>query len=96
VGGSLGVGDPANATHITYQGVKDGKPYVGYASKPGFGHSAQDVLDYRYGNNYDAFDIEPKPFYRGEGTEGKYTARGLEQRRFEELCGLEGTSNKIL
>ncbi|MFM7967372.1 hypothetical protein ACF2JD_03020 [Aeromonas sp. A-5] len=88
------VGDPANATHITYQGIKDGKPYVGYASKPGFGHSAQDVLDYRYGNNYDAFDIEPKPFYRGEGIEEKYTARGLEQRRFEELGGLEGTSNK--
>lgn len=88
------VGDPANATHITYQGIKDGKPYVGYASKPGFGHSAQDVLDYRYGNNYDAFDIEPKPFYRGEGIEGKSTARGLEQRRFEELGGLEGTSNK--
>jgi len=38
--------DPANATHITYVGVKDGKPYVGYASKPGLGHTADDVLRY--------------------------------------------------
>jgi RHS repeat-associated core domain len=83
--------DPAKATHITYQGVKNGKPYVGYASKPGFGHSAADVLNYRYGNNYDDFDIAPKPFYKGEGLEGKYTARGLEQRQFEKLGGLEGT-----
>nr|WP_240478701.1 RHS repeat-associated core domain-containing protein [Dickeya fangzhongdai] len=88
------VGDPANSTHITYQGVKNGKPYVGYASKPGLGHSAQDVLNYRYGNNFDAFDVKPEPFYRGDGLEGKYTARGLEQRTFEDLGGLEGTSNK--
>ncbi|WOY01253.1 RHS repeat-associated core domain-containing protein [Dickeya fangzhongdai] len=88
------VGDPANATHITYQGVKNGKPYVGYASKPGLGHSAQDVLNYRYGNNFDVFDVKPEPFYRGDGLEGKYTARGLEQRTFEDLGGLEGTSNK--
>ena len=87
-------GDPAKATHITYQGVKDDKPYVGYASKPGFGHSAQEILDYRYGKSYDAFDMEPKAFYKREGLEGKYTARGLEQRQFEKLGGLEGTSNK--
>ncbi len=87
-------GDPAKATHITYQGVKGGKPYVGYASKPGFGHSAQEILDYRYGKNYSAFDLKPDSFYKGEGLEGKYTARGLEQRQFEKLGGLEGTSNK--
>ena len=86
--------DPAKATHITYQGVKNGKPYVGYASKPGLGNTAQDVLEYRYGNNFDTFDVKPEPFYRGDGLEGKYTARGLEQRKFEELGGLKGTSNK--
>ncbi|WP_227001567.1 RHS repeat-associated core domain-containing protein [Pectobacterium parmentieri] len=87
-------GDPANATHITYQGMKDGKPYVGYASKPGLGHSAQDVLNYRYGNNFEAFDVKPVPIYKGEGLDGKYTARGLEQRTFEDLGSLGKTSNK--
>ena len=80
-------GDPANATHITYEGIKDGKPYVGYASKPGLGHSAQDVLDYRYPNK-DHFDQAPKPIYRGDGIEGKHTARGLEQRTFEKHEGI--------
>lgn len=85
-------GNPANATHITYEGVKDGKPYIGYASKPGLGHSADDVLKYRYPNT-DHFDVPPKPFYVGEGLEGKQTARGLEQRVFEDRGGLKGTSN---
>ncbi|MPM59790.1 hypothetical protein SDC9_106636 [bioreactor metagenome] len=80
-------GNPANATHITYVGIKDGKPYVGYASKPGLGHSAQDVLDYRYPNK-DIFDQAPKPIYRGEGVDGKHTARGLEQRTFESYEGI--------
>ncbi|WP_255958185.1 RHS repeat-associated core domain-containing protein [Vibrio campbellii] len=87
-------GDPAKSTHITYMGVKDGKPYAGYASKPGFNSSADDVLKYRYGSNFDNFYVAPEPIYRGEGLEGKYTARGLEQRKFEEFGGLEGTSNK--
>jgi RHS repeat-associated protein len=85
--------NPANATHITYEGVKDGKPYIGYASKPGLGHSAEDVLKYRY-PNVDNFDVAPRPFYVGEGVEGKNTARGLEQRTFEDRGGLDGTSNK--
>ncbi len=88
------IGDPAKATHITYEGVKDGKSYIGYASKPSLGHNAQDVLDYRYSNNYSDFDIKPEPFYVGDGQAGKDTARGLEQRRFEDLGGLDGTSNK--
>jgi RHS repeat-associated protein len=86
-------GDPAKATHITYEGVKDGKPYVGYASKPGLGHSADDVLKYRYPDT-SHFDVPPKPFYVGDGLEGKRTARGLEQRVFEDRGGLQGTSNK--
>ena len=86
-------GDPANATHITYEGIKKGKPYVGYASKPGLGHSADDVLKYRYPNTY-KFDVAPTPIYVGDGQIGKNTARGLEQRVFEEKGGLQGTSNK--
>jgi RHS repeat-associated protein len=86
-------GDPADATHITYEGVKDGKPYIGYASKPGLGHSADDVLKYRYPNT-DHFDVPPKPFFVGDGLEGKATARGLEQRVFEDRGGLKGTSNQ--
>lgn len=86
-------GDPANATHITYEGIKDGKPYVGYASRPGLGHSAESVLSYRYPNS-SHFDVAPRPVYVGNGLEGKATARGLEQRLFERHGGLEGTSNR--
>jgi RHS repeat-associated protein len=82
--------NPATSTHITYVGIKDGKPYVGYASKAGLGHSAQDVLASRYSNNQmqDIFDVEPRVIYRGEGQAGKDTARGLEQRMFEHYEGL--------
>ncbi|MNJ43597.1 putative deoxyribonuclease RhsC [compost metagenome] len=86
-------GNPANATHITYEGIKNGKPYIGYASKPGLGHSAQDVLAYRYSNTAH-FDVPPEPFFVGDGQAGKDIARGLEQRVFEDRGGLEGTSNK--
>lgn len=89
--------NPENATHITYEGIKmkDGKPmpYIGYASKPGLGHSAQDVLKYRYPDT-SHFVVKPEPFYVGNGQKGKNTARGLEQRTFEQRGGLEGTSNK--
>jgi RHS repeat-associated protein len=67
-------GNPANATHITYVGVKDGKPYVGYASKPGLGHSAQAVLDYRYPNKQ-IFDVAPEAVFKGDGQKGKDIAR---------------------
>jgi RHS repeat-associated protein len=86
-------GDPVNATHITYVGVKDGKPYVGYASKPGLNQPPEDVLKYRYPNT-EHFDVEPKVVYSGNGQAGKDTARGLEQRLFEQKGGLAGTSNK--
>ncbi|MBJ7223498.1 MULTISPECIES: RHS repeat-associated core domain-containing protein [unclassified Brenneria] len=86
-------GNPANATHITYEGIKDGKPYIGYASKPGLGHSADDVLKYRYPNT-SQFDVAPQAVFIGNGQEGKNIARGLEQRIFEERGGLAGTSNK--
>ncbi|CAO3304184.1 hypothetical protein METHP14_1560003 [Pseudomonas sp. P14-2025] len=85
-------GNPANATHITYEGIKNGKPYIGYASKPGLGHSAEDVLRYRYPNT-SGFDQAPKPIFVGDGQSGKNIARGLEQRVFEDRGGLAKTSN---
>ncbi len=85
-------GNPANATHITYEGIKNGKPYIGYASKPGLGHSAEDVLRYRYPNT-SAFNKAPQPLFVGDGQTGKNTARGLEQRLFEDRGGLAKTSN---
>jgi len=90
------VGDPATATHITYLGVDaaTGKPYVGYASMQGV-QDPQAVLSYRYGGNYDRFGgTAPEVVYSGYGTEGKATARGLEQHYFESFGGLEGTANK--
>ncbi|AXY34664.1 RHS repeat-associated core domain-containing protein [Yersinia pseudotuberculosis] len=89
-------GNPATATHITYQGIDaaTGKPYVGYASMQG-NQTAQSVLDYRYGNDYSRFGGTPaQVVYEGYGQAGKDVARGLEQRRFEQLGGLEGTANK--
>ncbi|MET3140223.1 RHS repeat-associated protein, partial [Undibacterium sp. GrIS 1.2] len=87
--------NPAKATHITYTGMKDGKPYVGYASMPGK-QSAEAVLRYRYNGNFSVFDAgaAPEPIYSGYGQAGKDTARGLEQRTFEKMGGLDKTSNK--
>ncbi|MFK3768503.1 RHS repeat-associated core domain-containing protein [Pseudomonas putida] len=86
-------GAPANAAHITYEGIKEGKPYSGYASKPGLGHSAQEVLNYRYSSTAH-FDVSPVPFLVGDGQAGKNIARGLEQGVFEDRDGLKGASNK--
>nr|WP_301539862.1 RHS repeat-associated core domain-containing protein [Providencia stuartii] len=89
-------GNPATATHITYQGIDKatGKPYVGYASMQG-NQTAQNVLKYRYGNDFSRFGgTPPVILYDGYGQKGKDIARGLEQRRFEQLGGLEGTANK--
>lgn len=85
-------GDPAQSTHITYEGIKNGKPYIGYASKPGLGQTAESVLAYRYPNTSN-FDVAPRPVFVGDGLEGKAVARGLEQRLFEQRGGLQGTSN---
>ena len=86
----------ANATHITYQGIdsKTGKPYIGYASMQG-NKTGAEVLKYRYGGDYSRFaGGAPEVLYTGHGQPGKDTARGLEQRRFEQLGRLEGTANK--
>jgi RHS repeat-associated protein len=89
-------GSPVTATHITYQGIDaaTGKPYVGYASMQGK-QTSQDVLKYRYGNDYGRFGGQmPEVLYDGYGQSGKDIARGLEQRTFENLGGLDGTANK--
>ncbi|MFC0181026.1 hypothetical protein [Thorsellia kenyensis] len=57
--------------------------------------TAQDVLQYRYGGNYERFGgTPPKILYDGYGQVGKNTARGLEQITFENLGGIDGTANK--
>lgn len=86
--------NPRNATHITYQGMREGKPYVGYASMPGR-QSADTVLRYRYGGSFSSFDGDqpPRILFSGYGQSGKDTARGLEQRTFEKLGGLDKTAN---
>ena len=86
------VGNPETATHITYQGIDSatGKPYVGYASMPGK-QIGEDVLSYRYGGDFSRFGGQaPDVLYEGYGQSGKNVARGLEQRTFERLGGLEG------
>jgi len=90
------VGNPETATHITYQGIDSatGEPYVGYASMPGK-QIGEDVLSYRYGGDFSRFGGQaPDVLYEGYGLSGKNVARGLEQRTFERLGGLEGTANK--
>jgi len=91
----------ADRTHVTYVGSKGGTPYVGYASAPG-DVSGADVLRSRYSSGFAAegLDGTPQVIYRGHGEDldssraAKATARGLEQRTFEELGGLEGTANR--
>jgi hypothetical protein len=73
-------------------GVKNGKPYVGYASMPGLNRSGEEVLRYRY-SSFGHFDMKPQFVYVGNGLGGKSIARGMEDRLFEKYGGLEGTSN---
>lgn len=67
---------------------------MGYASMQGSKTGAE-VLKYRYGGDFSRFaGGAPEVLYTGHGQAGKDTARGLEQRRFEQLGGLGGTANK--
>jgi RHS repeat-associated protein len=87
--------NPADATHITYVGLDKvtGKPYIGYASMPG-ARDGTEVLEYRYSGIFERFEARPEIVFAGYGD--KATARGLEQRRFEQLGGLEKTANHQL
>nr|WP_269748802.1 RHS repeat-associated core domain-containing protein [Lysinibacillus timonensis] len=81
----LNVSTGANRTHVTYQGIKNGLPYTGYASAPShLSLTPNEIIAYRYGNNFDEFGgVAPRSVYSGEGVAGKHTARGLEQRLYE-------------
>ena len=93
----LEINTTADRTHVTYEGTKDGKPYVGYASMPG-NQTGEDVVKYRYGGDYasEGLDGQPKVVYVGHGEtkkesqEQKATARGLEQRKYEEAVKANG------
>ena len=88
------VADGAGRTHVKYSGIKNGKPYHGYASASSeLKLSAEEIISRRYGGDFSKFDVMPTADYIGEGVEGKWTARGLEQRGFEADGGLKGTSN---
>ena len=86
----------ANATHIIFQGIdlKTDRHYIGYASMQG-NKTGTEVLKYRYASDCSRFaGGAPEVLYTGHDQAGKDTARGLEQRRFEQLGRLEGTANK--
>ncbi|MEQ6358024.1 RHS repeat-associated core domain-containing protein [Lysinibacillus sp. M3] len=85
----LNVSTGAGRTHITYEGIRNGKQYTGYASMPGTGRTPSEVLNYRYPGGFDPAnpkvpDVRPDIMYHVEGVDGKNTARGLEQHGFEE------------
>lgn len=85
-------------THVTYQGIKHGLPYTGYASAPShLGLKPDEIIAYRYNGNYDDFGgVPPQHIYYGEGIKGKQTARGLEQRLYEfDLFAVGGDKTKI-
>lgn len=80
----LDVSDGKGRTHVTYRGIKDGKPYTGVASIDGLGKSADETLANRY-KKYGvegAPDVKPDIIYHGEGEEGKQISRGLEEKRY--------------
>ena len=88
----------AGRTHVTYQGVKNGLPYTGYASAPShLGLSPDEIIAYRYNGNFDDFGgVAPKHVYVGEGVKRKQTARGLEQRLYEaDLKAAGGDKTKV-
>jgi RHS repeat-associated protein len=87
-----GLASEATSTQITYVGSKGGQPYVGYASMPGQ-QTGEDVLNYRYSNDFSGFDGGEQPQVVYEGYGDKATARGLEQRLFEQYGGLDKTAN---
>ncbi len=91
----LSVRDGQGRDHVTYQGVKAGKPYTGYASAPSSeGLSPEEIISRRYSGDFSNFGgVAPAPVYAGSDAEGKNTARGLEQRLHEHNVEKFGTEN---
>ncbi|MEZ0611499.1 DUF6531 domain-containing protein [Fibrella sp. WM1] len=89
-----GLSTGAGYDHVTYRGIKNGKPYTGYASAPStLNLTAEQIVSRRYSGNFDAFGgVAPTPVYHGKGINGKRTARGLEQHYFEEDVAKYGRS----
>jgi hypothetical protein len=77
----------SDRNHVTYEGTKDGKPYVGYASAPSDLKLTPDqIVARRYNGDTSGFDgAGPTPVKGtfGSGVEGKAIARGMEQRIHE-------------
>ena len=73
--------------HVTYEGTKDSKPYVGYASAPSDQNLTPDqIVARRYNGDTSEFDgAGPTPVKGtfGSGVKGKAVARGMEQRIHE-------------
>ena len=85
-------------THVTYIGVKNGLPYVGYASAPSeLNLTAQEIVNRRYGGNFKQFGgVAPSPVFFQPDETGKQIARGLEQRYYEiKLSQVEGDITKV-
>ncbi len=72
----------AGRTHVTYQGIRNGKAYTGYASAPtDLWLSPEEIISRRYGGDFSQFGGQaPEVRYSGEGVSEKHTARGMEQR----------------
>jgi RHS repeat-associated protein len=91
----LGLKSGAGYDHVTYQGIKNGRAYTGYASAPSsMGLTPEQIVSRRYGGNFSDFGGQPPSVrYSGSGIEGKSTARGLEQRLFERDVATLGRNN---
>ena len=81
--------------HVTYRGMRNGKPYTGYASAPSsLGLTADQIISRRYGGDFSSFGgLPPESVYSGSGTSGKHTARGLEQHYYEQDIKQHGKQN---
>ena len=91
----LDVSNGIGRDHVTYRGIKGGKPYTGYASAPSsLNLSKEEIISRRYNGNFDKFGgTAPTPVYHGQGKPGKQTARGLEQHYFEKDVAQHGRKN---
>jgi len=99
--GSHNVRTGAGRDHVAYEGIKNGKPYSGYASAPeGKFQTPEEIINYRYKGNFDDFGgVQPKPILGsyGNGITGKAKARGAEQATFQNYVnkfGKENVANK--
>ena len=85
----LDVRNGEGRTHVTYRRVKtEGKRkgyYTGYASADtNLGLTPEQIVARRYNDDFSLFGGRaPTPIYSGKDSEGKNTARGLEQKGYE-------------